>query len=367
MPLHVSRLRDSDLAAEGDPEACWYAVLLWAASWHQLPAGSLPDNDTVLMRLVGLGRDHRTWKRHRTAALRGFVTCRDGRLYHPVVAEQVREAWRAKVEQRWRTECARVKKYNQRHGTAIAAPTLEEFLAARYAPVPEDTALMSLGTSGQSPPGQALQEIERETGTGTGNIIDVDAREILPVVEPDEIGGALHRQLARVCEAAGLPMDPSRKRYADELSRLRGWLDRGHDLERDILPAVTRTLQALPMDDTIGSLKWIERELFGSRAKAAAKAATASSNAPAAPLVFEKAGEAPAIAAWRAAAASTIGAGPYRNLLDSAALAIGDEGLTIGVSSGVQERQIAESYLFRLEQLTHRFLDRRLTRVEVQR
>ena len=33
MPLHVARLRDSDLAAEGDPEGCWYAVLLWAAGW----------------------------------------------------------------------------------------------------------------------------------------------------------------------------------------------------------------------------------------------------------------------------------------------------------------------------------------------
>lgn len=97
MPLHVARLRDSDLAAEGDPEACWYAVLLWAASWHQLPAGSLPDNDAVLTRLIGLGRDTTTFARHRDQALRGFVTCSDGRLYHPVVAEQVNSAWESKV------------------------------------------------------------------------------------------------------------------------------------------------------------------------------------------------------------------------------------------------------------------------------
>jgi hypothetical protein len=96
MPLHVARLRDSDLAAEEDPEACWYAVLLWAASWHQLPAGSLPDNDAVLARLCGLGRDVRTFKKHRTGALRGFIVCNDGRLYHPVVAEQVLSAWAEK-------------------------------------------------------------------------------------------------------------------------------------------------------------------------------------------------------------------------------------------------------------------------------
>ncbi|WP_132390292.1 DUF1376 domain-containing protein [Novosphingobium sp. PhB165] len=114
MPLHVARLRDSDLAAEEEPEACWYAVLLWAASWHQLPAGSLPDNDTVLMRLVGLGRDKKTWQRNRSGALRGFVQCSDGRFYHPVVCEQVNEAWDSKVRQRHRTFCAAVRKHNER-------------------------------------------------------------------------------------------------------------------------------------------------------------------------------------------------------------------------------------------------------------
>ncbi len=97
MPLHVARLRDSDLAAEADPEACWYAVLLWAASWHQLPAGSLPDSDAVLTRLIGLGRDVQTFTRCREQALRGFVLCDDGRLYHPVVAEQVNAAWDQKL------------------------------------------------------------------------------------------------------------------------------------------------------------------------------------------------------------------------------------------------------------------------------
>lgn len=155
MPLHVARLRDSDLAAEVEPEACWYAVLLWGASWHQLPAGSLPDNDAVLMRLVGLGRDARTWRKHRDGALRGFVKCADGRLYHPVVAEQVQESWRKKLEQRWRTECARIRKANQRTGADDPQPTLDEWLAANghiaelaTAPaVPSDNPMLSHGTS----------------------------------------------------------------------------------------------------------------------------------------------------------------------------------------------------------------------------
>jgi hypothetical protein len=164
MPLHVARLRDSDLAAEEHPEACWYAVMLWSAAWHQIPAGSLPDNETVLARLCGLGRDLKTFRKHRDGAMRGFILCDDGRLYHPTVAEQALAAWESKKQQRWRSECARIKKANQRNGTNLPTPTYEEFLAgvspAHVAPGPE----VVPGDTAECPPGQALQE----TGTGTG-------------------------------------------------------------------------------------------------------------------------------------------------------------------------------------------------------
>jgi len=132
MPLQVARLRDSDLAAEEDPEACWYALLLWAASWHQLPAASLPDNETVLCKLIGLGRDLKTFRKHRNGALRGFIKCSDGRLYHSVVAEQALDAWKGKLEQRWRTECARVRKANQRNDTDEKLPTFDQYVAREW-------------------------------------------------------------------------------------------------------------------------------------------------------------------------------------------------------------------------------------------
>ena len=175
MPLHVARLRDSDLAAEEHPEACWYAVMLWSAAWHQLPAGSLPDNETILARLCGLGRDLKTFRKHRAGAMRGFVLCDDGRLYHPIVAEQALAAWESKKQQRWRSECARIKKSNQRNGTDIPAPTYEQFLAGTSpghiepSPdfVPDDNALC--------PEGQQVQE----TGTGTGRLKkDADASSV---------------------------------------------------------------------------------------------------------------------------------------------------------------------------------------------
>jgi hypothetical protein len=115
MPLDVVRLRDSDLAAIKDAEVFRAAVLSWCAAWHQTPAGSLPDDDAVLARLLGYGRDIKGWMKLRLAgALRGYVKCSDGRLYHPVVAEKAVEAWERKCAQRNRTEAARRERERQR-------------------------------------------------------------------------------------------------------------------------------------------------------------------------------------------------------------------------------------------------------------
>lgn len=139
MPLDVSRLRDSDLVALEDAEAFRAAVLLWGASWHQVPAASLPNDDRVLASLAGYGRVVKEWLRVKEGALRNFVECSDGRLYHPVVAEKARESWQGKLRQRWATECARIKKHNQRAKENVQFPTFEAFCAARPGFVPRDT------------------------------------------------------------------------------------------------------------------------------------------------------------------------------------------------------------------------------------
>lgn len=129
MPLDVVRLRDSDLAIHVTGEEFRCAVLLWCASWHQVPAGSLPDDDKALSSLAGYGRAIGEWQRHREGAMRGWIKCSDGRLYHPVVAEKAHEGWVAKLRQRWSTECARIKKHNQRHGTHIRQPDFDEWMS----------------------------------------------------------------------------------------------------------------------------------------------------------------------------------------------------------------------------------------------
>lgn len=129
MPLDVVRLRDSTLAIKATGEEFRAAVLLWCASWHQIPAGSLPDDDAELATFAGFGRVVREFKKVKAGAIRGWVRCSDGRLYHTVIAEKAREAWNGKLRQLWRTECARIRKHNERHHTSHMSPDFDVWLS----------------------------------------------------------------------------------------------------------------------------------------------------------------------------------------------------------------------------------------------
>lgn len=104
MPIDIRRLLTSEtwLTSSGDEKAA--AMTLWLESWHQVPAGSLPDNDRMLAVLSQAGG---RWRKVKEAALRGWVKCSDGRLYHPVVCEKANDAWAKKIAQRQRTQSAR--------------------------------------------------------------------------------------------------------------------------------------------------------------------------------------------------------------------------------------------------------------------
>ncbi|MGH6822591.1 MAG: DUF1376 domain-containing protein, partial [Methylocella sp.] len=131
MPLDVVRLRDSAFTAASAAEEFRSAILLWCASWHQLPAGSLPCDDMQLSLLAGFGRAVSEWSKHKAGALRHWQECSDGRLYHPVVAEKVKESWASKLRQRWRTECARIRKNNWRLKLDDPIPELDEWLSKK--------------------------------------------------------------------------------------------------------------------------------------------------------------------------------------------------------------------------------------------
>lgn len=113
MELDVRRLRDSRFGAEVSGDAFRAGVMLWCASWHQVPAGSLPDDDIELANLAGYGRFVKEWKKSRDQALQGFTKCSDGRLYHETVCEKATQAWNAKLQHQYERAKDRLRKANK--------------------------------------------------------------------------------------------------------------------------------------------------------------------------------------------------------------------------------------------------------------
>lgn len=152
MMLQVARLRDSAIVFKTRPEEFRSAVLLWCASWHQVPAASLPDDDAELAKYAGYGLAVKSWVKVRAGALHGFVKCADGRLYHGVVAKVAIAAWITKLKGRWEREKGRLKKEAQRLKRPAVYPEFSLWVSrecpealpymspGQYVDVPEDIA-----------------------------------------------------------------------------------------------------------------------------------------------------------------------------------------------------------------------------------
>ena len=90
--LDIVSLQNSEFIHTANPAEFMAGFLLWTRSFHQVPAGSLPNNEAVLSKLAG-GYNYQSasWKKIRTMALHGWALCSDNRLYHPMVTDAILE------------------------------------------------------------------------------------------------------------------------------------------------------------------------------------------------------------------------------------------------------------------------------------
>ena len=176
MPLHVVRLRDSGLTAKASGDEFRAAVLLWCASWHQQPAASLPDDDAEIASLCGYGRAPREWAKIRAGALRGWVKCSDGRLYHTVIAGEAREAWEKKLARRARTEAARKARGQQRQQQSDA-PRADSDSAHAQATTEAVTDSVTENVTGSKGQGQGQGQGQKKDPPNPPERGDADDRE----------------------------------------------------------------------------------------------------------------------------------------------------------------------------------------------
>jgi uncharacterized protein YdaU (DUF1376 family) len=157
--LNVDRLMASELMALSTGDEFKAAVALWCRAWKQRPAGSLPDDDRVLAAFSGAGAK---WPKVKVMALRGFVRCSDGRLYHEVLCEDVRRAAEQKRKRVERTKAATEARKNQRHDNRNVERNDQRNVER------DDAATLNV-TKSHSRAGQGRAEEERKSSDPNGS------------------------------------------------------------------------------------------------------------------------------------------------------------------------------------------------------
>ncbi len=185
MMLDITRLRQSDFDATPDDSAWRAGLNLWFSAWHSVPAGSLSDDEAALAKAAGLGRDLRTWRKVKSAAMRGFVLCDDGRHYHETVCEFALEAWLEKLSQRLSSGAGNAKRWKISFDPADIEHAIEHAAALLARISPQSKALLKIkrrqsrqdddgnpnGTENQSQRDtKTVPTGSQGTGTGTGII-----------------------------------------------------------------------------------------------------------------------------------------------------------------------------------------------------
>jgi hypothetical protein len=258
MPLDVVRLRDSDLAASVSGEEFRAAVLLWCASWHQIPAGSLPDDDIQLSHLAGFGRVVKEWKKVKSGALHKWTKCSDGRLYHKTVAEKVLDATKSRDVRLWKAECARIRKHNERHKTNLPQPEFDEWLSLQCRGGQGHNVTSDKGGVSQATDSDRHEDTDCGNGVSHAEVTrDIDTqkgregkgRENLtkklsvsdpppPARRPSRTRAEYDALEAALREASGVVDSPNAPGKFSDLSEIIGLIDAGVSLEETILPVL---------------------------------------------------------------------------------------------------------------------------------
>lgn len=216
-PLNAERLMSSELVALSTGDEFKAAVMLWCRAWKQVPAASLPDDDRTLAAFAGVSPQK--WLKIRPMALRGFVKCLDGRLYHPMLASEAvkTSATKAKYKARREADAKRLNEWRcNKRGNAVETVN-ETPPETRFTPVSETRFVRSVHVHVHKHKEDTKQQIQNPAS----------ARELL---------------LDRLAREMNLDLSGLHRRlnFVQFPSIFHKWVEAGCDAERDIWPEIKR-------------------------------------------------------------------------------------------------------------------------------
>lgn len=217
MPLHVERLKKSRswLRCKRNPALGFYLMNLWMRAWHELPAGSIENDDDVLADAAECAPDD--WAAVKSEVLCGWEEY-DGRLYHPVILEVAAEAANKIKVAQLRTDAAR-KARSER-----AKKNVKNQCVGSVTETVTETVTEQL----QGPEGKGREGKEAASAASAGAVAT-------PASPKRDRAWVLALE-DRLRAAAGLENDPSPN--LSVIGPITGLMDAGADLEVDILPVI---------------------------------------------------------------------------------------------------------------------------------
>jgi uncharacterized protein YdaU (DUF1376 family) len=116
MPLQIERLRKSKawLRCKRRPEMAFYLMNLWMRAWHEVPAGSIEDDDDILADAAMCSPE--VWTSIKADVMQGWET-RDGRVFHSTVTEIATDSAGKLRKNKNRTASARAALQDKREST----------------------------------------------------------------------------------------------------------------------------------------------------------------------------------------------------------------------------------------------------------
>jgi uncharacterized protein YdaU (DUF1376 family) len=271
MPLLGGHLFGSEFNARANDSEWRAALTLWWAAWCQVPAASLPDDDAALCRFADLGRDLKSWRKLRQGALHGWVKCADGRLYHPVLAEQALIAWDKRKQDRESRSSSAERKAREREARSqmfaqLAAVNVTpewnirtadlRALVTHHCAVPSQPPVTPV-----TPP--VTPDVTAKTGRdGTGLKEEREASHERAREDPAAPPGSPAER--QVIEAAGF----TRPLTNPDRRQLNTWREQGLDLDEDILPVLRRLAEReRDRGKQIGTLAYADAAIQDQRAQ----------------------------------------------------------------------------------------------------
>jgi len=121
MPFFGVRWLNSARRFKAPPGGLDAMLALQVEAWRQVPASSLPNDDTELAHLAGLARTPDAWRKVRKWVMEEWVLHSDGRLYHLEMAERALDAWKAGDRHRKNQQAYRERMRNGEAGAGKSA------------------------------------------------------------------------------------------------------------------------------------------------------------------------------------------------------------------------------------------------------